>query len=556
MAKQVLTGDAARAKIRKGLAIAAAAVTSTLGPKGKLVAITNSYGAPTITKDGVTVAKSLSFSDAAENIGAEIIKQVASKTADVAGDGTTTATVLTYAIYEASQRYVTAGANVSEISRGISLAVGEAVKVIQKMSTPISTKDLDKLTNVATISANNDPKIGEKIAEVLAKVGVDGVITVEESQSLEQFSYEEVTGLQIDRGYTSSYFVTDTERMEAVIEDAYVFITDKKISSGKELVSILEKLVQGTGKKSIVIIAEDVDGEALATLVLNKLRGALNVLAIKAPGFGDRRKEMLQDIAVLTGATVITEELGRTFESVTVEDFGKCGRVVSTKDDTTFVEGKGDKKEIDSRVSQIKSQIDGTTSEYDKEKLLERLGKLTGGVAVIKVGASTEVEMKELKDRIDDALHSTRAALSEGIVAGGGVAYLDVAAELVKFKLSGDQQYGVDIMVRALREPALTILKNANVDAPEKIVAESGKGIGYNSLTSEGGVDMVKAGIIDPAKVVRIAIESAASAASTLESVWNVIVDVKEEEKSSGGANPGMGGMGNMGGMGGMDMDM
>ena len=554
MAKQVLSGDAARAKIRKGLATAAAAVTSTLGPKGKLVAITNSYGAPTITKDGVTVAKSLNFADAAENIGAEIIKQVASKTADVAGDGTTTATVLTHAIYEASQRYVTAGANVSEIGRGISLAVKEAVGIIQKMSTSISTKDIEKLTNVATISANNDPLIGQKIAEVLAKVGADGVITIEESQSLEQFSYEEVNGMQIDKGFISPYFATDNERMESVIEDAYVFITDKKISSGKELVSILEKLVQGTGKKNIVIVAEDVDSEALATLVLNKLRGALNVVAIKAPGFGDRRKEMLQDLAVLTGGTVITEELGRTFENVTVEDFGKCGRVVATKDDTTFVEGKGDKKGIDARVSQIKGQIDATTSEYDKEKLLERLGKLTGGVAVIRVGASTEVEMKELKDRLDDSLHSTRAALAEGIVPGGGVAYLQVAAELSKFKLSGDQQYGVDIMVRALREPALTILRNANVDAPEKIVAESGNGMGYNSLTGEANVDMVKAGIIDPAKVVRIAIESAASAASTLESVWNVIVDIKEEDKTS--TPSGMGGMGGMG-MGGMDgMDM
>ena len=543
MAKIVVSGDAARNKIRKGLTTAANAVMSTLGPKGRLVAITNSYGAPTITKDGVTVAKAIDFADPTENIGAAIIKQVASKTADVAGDGTTSATVLTLAIYEASQKYITAGANVSEISRGITLAVKEAVKIIEKMAISISTKDLEKLKNVATISANNDEKIGEKIAEVLAKVGMDGVITVEESQSLEQFAYEEVTGLQIDRGYLSAYFVTDSERMEAVIEDAYVFITDKKISSGKELVSILEKLVQGTGKKNIVIIAEDVDSEALATIVLNKLRGALNILAVKAPGFGDRRKEMLQDIAILTGATVITEEMGRTFESVTIEDFGQCGRVVATKDDTTFVEGKGEKKAVDARVAQIKAQVETTTSDYDKEKLLERLGKLTGGVAVIKVGASTEVEMKELKDRIDDALHSTRAALSEGIVAGGGVAYLDVATELKKLKLDGDKQYGVDILVRALREPALTILRNANVDAPEKVVAESGKGIGYNSLTGEANVDMIRTGIIDPAKVIRIAIESAASAVSTLEAVWHVIVEVKEEKDPSAGANP-MGGMG------------
>ena len=554
MAKQVLTGDAARAKIRKGLATAAAAVTSTLGPKGKLVAITNSYGAPTITKDGVTVAKALSFSDPAESIGAEIIKQVASKTADVAGDGTTTATVLTYAIYEASQRYVIAGANVSEIGRGINLTVKEAVKIIKKMAVSISTKDMDKLVSVATISANNDTQIGSQIAEVLAKVGADGVITIEESQSLDQFSYEEVNGMQIDKGFISPYFATDNERMEAVVEDAYVFITDKKISSGKELVSILEKLVQGTGKKNIVIVAEDIDSEALATLVLNKLRGALNVIAVKAPAFGDRRKEMLQDIAALTGGTVITEELGRTFDSVTIDDFGQCGRVVATKDDTTFVEGKGDKNTIESRVAQIKAQIEATTSDYDKEKLLERLGKLTGGVAVIRVGASTEVEMKEIKDRLDDALHSTRAALAEGIVPGGGVAYLQVAAELANFKLTGDQQYGVDIMIRALREPALTILRNANVDAPEKIVAESGNGMGYNSLTSEANVDMVKAGIIDPAKVVRIAIESAASAASTLESVWNVIVDVKEDDKQSGSASGMGGGMPGMGGMDGMDM--
>lgn len=545
MAKMIVSGDTARNKIRKGLANAAAAVTSTLGPKGKLVAITNTYGAPTITKDGVTVAKSIEFADPTENIGAAIIKQVATRTNDVAGDGTTTATVLTQAIYEASQRFVTAGANVSEISRGINLAVLETVKIIEKMAITISTKDLDKLTNVATISANNDRKIGEKIAEVLAKVGQDGVISVVESQSLEQFSYEEVTGLQIDRGYISSYFVSDSERMQAVIEDAYVFVTDKKISSGKELVAILEKLVQGTGKKNIVLIAEDVDGEALATLILNKLRGALNVLAVKAPGFGDRRKEMLQDIAVLTGATVITEELGRTLESTTIEDFGQCGRVVATKDDSTFIEGKGNKKDIDARIAQIKSQIENTTSDYDKEKLKERFGKLTGGVAIIKVGASTEVEMKELKDRIDDALHSTRAALSEGIVSGGGVAYLDVATELKKLKLVGDQQYGVDILVRALREPALTILRNANVDAPEKIVAESGKGIGYNSLTNEGGIDMIKSGIIDPAKVVRIAIESAASAVSTLEAVFHVIIEVKDEKETLSG-NPGMGGMGDM----------
>jgi chaperonin GroEL len=547
MAKKVISGDAARAQIRLGLATAASTVSSTLGPKGKLVAITNSYGAPTITKDGVTVAKALSFADPAQNIGAEIVKQVASKTADVAGDGTTTATVLTYAIYESSQRYITAGANVSEISRGLNLAVQQAVKIIEKMATPISTKDIDKLKNVATISANNDEKIGEQIAQVLAKVGQDGVITVEESQSLEQFSYEEVTGLQIDRGYISSYFVTDSERMEAVIEDASVFITDKKISSAKELVGVIEKLIQGKGKKNIVIIAEDVDAEALATLILNKLRGALNVLAIKAPGFGDRRKEMLQDIAILTGATVITEELGRTLDSVTVEDFGQAGRVVSTKDDTTFVDGKGDKKVVDARVSQIKSQIEVTTSDYDKEKLQERLGKLTGGVAVIKVGASTEVEMKELKDRIDDSLHSTKAALAEGIVAGGGVAYLDIARELSNLKLTGDQQYGVDILVRALREPSLTILRNANVDAPEKIVAESGKGIGYNTLTNESNIKMVEAGIIDPAKVVRIAIEAAASAVGTLEAVYNVIVDIKEEKDSSSGMNPGMGGMGGMG---------
>lgn len=550
MAKKIISGENARAQIKQGLAMAASAVTSTLGPKGKLVAITNSYGAPTITKDGVTVAKSISFSDPAQNIGAEIIKQVATKTGDSAGDGTTTATVLTQAIYDASQKYFAAGANVSEIGRGIGEAVKKSIEIIEKMAISISTKDLDKLTNVATISANNDEVIGKQIAEVLSKVGADGVITVEESQSLDRFSYEEVTGLQIDRGYISAYFVTDSQRMEAIVEDAYVFITDKKLSSGKDFVSVLENFVKTTGKKNIVIIAEDVDGEALANMILNKLRGALNILAIKAPGFGDRRKEMLQDIAVLTGATVITEELGRTIESVTIEDFGQADRVVATKDNTTFVGGKGENKLIDARIAQIKAQIENTTSDYDKEKLLERLGKLTGGVAVIKVGASTEVEMKELKDRIDDSLHSTRAALAEGIVSGGGVAYLDIARELSKLKLEGDQQYGVDIMVRALREPALTILRNANADSPEKIVSESGKGIGYNSLTGEDHVDMIKAGIIDPAKVVRIAIESAASAVSTLEAVSHVIVDIKEEKEEPSA------GMGGMGGMGGMDMGM
>lgn len=549
MAQIVITGTEAKKRIKKGVDTISAAVKSTLGPKGRLVAIHKSYGTPQVTKDGVTVAKSIELKDQAENIGAQVIRSVASKANDEAGDGTTTATVLAQAIYNAAFKYNEAGANVAEIERGLLESVEYAKKYLIKTSVKVSTSDIKQLTNVATISANNDTIIGKTIAEVFQKVGASGVITVEENKGREDVT-EYVEGMQFDRGYISPYFITDAERQESEVKSPAILVTDQKISAIKDLVPLMEKLVS-TGKKDIVLIAEDVDGEALATLVLNKLRGVVNILAVKAPGFGDRRKEMLGDIAVLTGATVITEELGRKLESVTVEDLGKARTVVSNKDNTIIVDGAGDPKMVQQRVATIKAQIENTTSDYDKEKLQERLAKLSGGVAVIKVGAATEVEAKEKKDRIEDAKSATRAAIEEGIVAGGGTVYIDIANELSKLKLEGDKQLGVEILRKALREPALTILMNAGIEDASKIVSEMGHNKGYNALTNKMEEDMISSGIIDPTKVVRIAIESAVSAAGTLSSVQTIVIDSPEPKEHSHGGSDEMGGMP---GMGGMDM--
>ena len=548
MAQLVIVGDEAKRKIKKGVDTIASAVKTTLGPKGRLVAIHKSYGAPQITKDGVTVAKAIELKDQLENIGAQVIKSVASKANDEAGDGTTTATVLAQAIFNAANKYNEAGANVTEIERGLLLAVEHAKKYLIKNSVKISTSDLQQLTNVATVSANNDKEIGEKIAQVFQKVGAEGVITVEEGKTTTT-EIDYVEGMQFDRGYVSPYFITDTDRQRAEVKSPAILVTDQKISTIKSIVPVIEGLVN-SGKKDIVIIAEDVDGEALATLILNRIRGAINVLAVKAPGFGDRRKEMLGDIAVLTGATFITEELGRKLDSITIEDLGAASSVVSDKDNTIIVGGEGDRKAVEERIKAIKAQIENTTSDYDKEKLQERLAKLSGGVGVIRVGAATEVEAKELKDRIDDAKSATRAALEEGIVAGGGIAYIDIANDLAKLKLTGDRQLGVEILRKALREPAMTILSNAGVEDASKVVSESGNNKGYNALTDVFEKDMMAAGIIDPVKVVRTAIEAAVSAAGTLSAVSAAIIDAPEPKSTAGPDMDGMGGMGGMPGMG------
>ncbi|HLL50783.1 MAG TPA: chaperonin GroEL [Thermomicrobiales bacterium] len=538
MAKILEFNTAARHSLKEGVDTLANAVKTTLGPKGRNVALDKKYGAPTVTHDGVTVAKEIELEDQFANMGAQLLKQAATKTNDVAGDGTTTATVLAQAIVREGMRNVAAGANAMLLKRGIDLASDALIADIQAKSTPVKGKE--EIAQVATISAA-DPEIGNLIAEVMERVGKDGVITVEESKGLE-FETEFTEGMQIDRGYISPYFVTNPERMDAELEDAFILITDKKISAIADVLPTLEKVA--SARAPLVIIAEDVEKEALATLVVNKLRGTLNVLAVKAPGFGDRRKEMLRDIATLTGGQVVSEELGRRLDSVDIQDLGRARRVVSTKDDTTFIEGAGDPGAIQGRVEQIRSQIETTTSDYDREKLQERLAKLAGGVAVIKVGAATETELKEKKHRVEDALSATRAAVEEGIVPGGGVALINAIAALDAVTAQGDIQTGVNIFRRALEEPMRGIAANAGKDGAVVIEmvrqAQQSQGntnVGYDVI-ADSYVDMVQAGIIDPAKVTRSAVENAASIAGMILTTEALITD-KPEEKQAAPAMPG-----------------
>jgi chaperonin GroEL len=532
MAKQLIFHEEARRSLKRGVDILANAVATTLGPKGRNVALDKKYGAPTVTHDGVTVAKEIELADPFENMGAQLLKEAATKTNDVAGDGTTTATVLAQIIVNEGLKNVAAGANPMLIKRGIERGVEAVVDYIKKMAVEVNKKD--QIAQVATISAQ-DSEIGNLIAEVMEKVGKDGVITVEESKSL-SFETEYVEGMQFDRGYISPYFITNPERMEAEVKEPYILIHDKKISAAADLIPLLEKLVQ-RGKRDLVVIAEDVDGEALATLVLNKLRGMLNVIAVKAPGFGDRRKAMLQDIAILTGGQVITEEMGRKLEGVTIEDLGRADRVVSTKDDTTIIGGRGDEKRIKARIEEIRVEIEKSTSDYDKEKLNERLAKLAGGVAVIRVGAATETELKEKKHRVEDALSATRAAVEEGIVPGGGVALLRAISALDDIKMEHeDEQVGINILRRALEEPIRRIVANAGLDGSVVVqqvrsMSKEKKFFGYDVIAGEY-VDMLKAGIIDPAKVTRSALQNAASIASMILTTEALVTDIPEKEKT------------------------
>jgi chaperonin GroEL len=543
MAKQLLFNEAARSSMLKGVSLLTDAVKATLGPKGKNVVIDKKYGAPTITKDGVTVAKEIELKDPYENMGAQLVREVASKTSDVAGDGTTTATVLAYAIYSGGIKHVVAGSNPMDIKRGIEKSVDAIVAELKKISRPV--QDKKEIAQVGTISANNDPAIGELIADAMDKVGKDGVITVEEAKSMTT-SLDVVEGMQFDRGYSSPYFVTDPERMECNLDDAFILINEKKISSMKDLLPILEQTAKMG--KPLMIIAEDVEGEALATLVVNKLRGTIQVCAVKAPGFGDRRKAMLEDIATLTGGTVISEDLGIKLETVKVNDLGRAKKITIDKENTTIVEGAGDPKKIEGRVKQIKAQIDETTSDYDREKLQERLAKIVGGVAVINVGAATETEMKEKKARVEDALHATRAAVEEGIVPGGGVALLRCVGALKGLKLENhDQQVGVDIIKRALEEPIRQIINNTELE-PSVIVdkVKSSKDANYGfDAGAEEYVDMLKAGIVDPTKVTRCALQNASSVASLMLTTSVMIADLPEEKPEMPAMPPG-GGMGGM----------
>ena len=548
MAKQIVFSEEARRALKAGVDIVAKSVVTTLGPKGRNVALDRKFGSPTITHDGVTVAKEIELEDPFENMGAQLLKEAATKTNDIAGDGTTTSTVLAHSIVNAGLKNLAAGANPMLLKRGIEAASKAVADAIGELAIDITTKE--EIANVASISAQ-DREIGELIAEVMDKVGKDGVITVEESRGLE-FETEYVEGMQFDRGYISPYFITDPENMQADIEEPYVLVYDKKISAASDIVPLLEKLVQ-VGKRELLIIAEDIDGEALATLVLNKLRGMLNVLAIKAPGFGDRRKAMLQDIAILTGATVISEETGRKLETVTIEDLGQAEKVVSTKDDTTIIGGKGDSGAIKGRIEQIRVEIDNTTSDYDREKLQERLAKLSGGVAIIRVGAATETELKEKKHRVEDALSATRAAVEEGIVPGGGVALINAMSAVEGLKMdSDDAQIGVKIVRDALEIPMRKIAENAGKDGSVIVehvrqaqAKEKNPQIGYDVLTEEY-VDMVKGGVIDPAKVTRGALENAASIAAMILTTEALISDIPEDEPPMPAGGPG-GGMG-MGG--------
>jgi chaperonin GroEL len=527
MAKELKFDINARAALKRGVDKLADAVKVTLGPKGRNVVIDKKFGSPTVTKDGVTVAKEIELEDAVENMGAQMVKEVASKTSDIAGDGTTTATVLAQAIFREGLKNVTAGVNPMSLKRGIDKAVGEVVESLKKQSTP--TKGKTEIAQVGTISANNDKEIGNLIADAMEKVGKDGVITVEEAKGLET-TLETVDGMQFDRGYLSPYFVTDPDKMEAVLEDPLILIHDKKISTMKDLLPILEKVAQAG--KSLLVIAEDVEGEALATLVVNKLRGTLRVAAVKAPGFGDRRKAMLEDIAVLTGGKVISEEVGFKLENAVLSDLGRAKRVVIDKDNSTIIDGAGKRAEIEGRIKQIKQQIENTTSDYDKEKLQERLAKLAGGVAVINVGAATETEMKEKKARVEDALHATRAAVEEGIVPGGGVALIRAAKTLESFKVEHeDEQIGVDIVRKALFEPAKLIAQNAGVEGAvivERLTKEK-KNWGFNAETMEFE-DLLVAGVIDPTKVTRTALQNAASIAGLLLTTEAVVVEKPEEK--------------------------
>jgi|UniRef100_A0A7V3RHJ3 chaperonin GroEL len=526
--KIIKFNEEARRSILKGVQILANAVKVTLGPKGRNVILEKKFGAPTITKDGVTVAKEVDLEDKFENVGAQMVKEVASKTSDVAGDGTTTATILAEMIYREGLKTVTAGANAMEVKKGIDKAVEVVVETLKKLSTPV--KGRTEIFQVATISANNDELIGNKIADAMEKVGKDGVITVEEAKGMET-TVDVVEGMQFDRGYLSPYFITNPERMECILEDTYILLYEKKISAMKDLLPILEKVAQKG--KPILIIAEEVEGEALATLVVNKIRGTLQCCAVKAPGYGDRRRAMLEDIAILTGGKLISEDIGIKLENVQISDLGQAKRVVVDKENTTIVEGAGKKSDIQARINQIKKEIEETKSDYDREKLQERLAKLAGGVAVLNVGAATEVEMKEKKARVEDALHATRAAVEEGIVPGGGVAYIRCLPELEKLKLPGDQQIGVEIIKRALEEPARQLAENAGKEGSvivEQIKKEKGN-IGYNVLT-EKFEDLVEAGIIDPTKVVRTALQNAASIASLLVTTEAVVVEKPEEEKT------------------------
>ncbi len=543
MAKNITFSEEARQAILRGVDQLANAVKVTLGPKGRNVVIEKRYGSPLITKDGVTVAKEVELPDALENIGAQMVKEVASKTNDVAGDGTTTATVLAQYIYRDGMKNVVAGANPMDIKRGIDKAVEAVIVELKNISKPVSTNK--EIEQIGTISANNDPEIGQMIAKAMDKVGKNGVITIEENKSMETV-LEVVEGMQFDRGYLSPYFVNNPETMEAVLENPYIIIHEGKISSMKDMLPVLEKLAKTSSP--FLIIAEDIEGEALATLVLNKLRGTLNCIAVKAPGFGDRRKEMLRDIAVLTGGQVISEELGTKLETVEVTDLGRAKKIVIDKDNTTIVEGKGAKADINGRVEQIKRQIEDTTSDYDKEKLQERLAKLVGGVAVIKVGASTETEMKEKKYRVEDALAATKAAVEEGIVPGGGIALLRAIPALNSLKVNKDQKIGVAIIKRALEYPLRQIVDNAGLEGSviiNKVMENNSISFGFNAYTEEYE-DMLKAGIIDPTKVTRSALQNAASVAGLMITTEAIITDIKEAKPAMPDMGGGMGGMGGM----------
>jgi chaperonin GroEL len=550
MAKQLYFNEEARRALKRGVDAVADAVKTTLGPRGRNVAIDKKFGSPTVTHDGVTVAKEIELKDPFENMGAQLLKEAATKTNDVAGDGTTTATVLAQAIVTEGLKVVAAGANAMLLKRGLDKGAEALVAAIKAAATPV--RDRADIAHVATNSAA-DAEIGELIAEVMEKVGKDGVITVEESKGV-AFEKEYTEGMQIDRGYISGYMVSNVERQEAELDEPYILITDKKISSIQEVLPVLEKVLQVT--KNLVIVAEDVDGEALATLVVNKLRGTINVLAVKAPGFGDRRKAMLQDIAILSGGTVISEEVGRKLDSATIQDLGRARKIVSTKDETTFIEGRGDEGAIKARIDQIRAQIETTTSDFDREKLQERLAKLAGGVAVIKVGAATEPELKEKKHRVEDALSATRAAVEEGIVAGGGVSLINAISALDSVKVSHeDEQVGITILRRALEEPLRILARNAGEEGSviianvRRMAAEKGdKTLGYNVLTGEYG-SMIEQGIIDPVKVTRSAVQNAVSIAGMILTTEALITDMPEEKGAAGGGMPG--GMGGMGG--GMD---
>jgi len=542
MAKQLLFDDAARSAILKGVAMLTDAVKATLGPKGRNAILDKKYGAPTITKDGVTVAKEIELKDPWENMGAQLVREVASKTSDTAGDGTTTATVLAHAIYREGMKNVVAGANTMDIKKGIEKAVEVVVAELKKLSKPV--QDKKEIAQVGTISANNDTSIGELIAEAMDKVGKDGVITVEEAKSMAT-TLDVVEGMQFDRGYISPYFITDPERMECVLEDAYILINEKKISSMKDLLPILEQTAKMG--RPLLILSEEVEGEALATLVVNKLRGTIQVCAVKAPGFGDRRKAMLEDIAVLTGGTMISEDLGIKLESIKISDLGRAKKINVDKENTTIVEGAGDPAKIQGRVKQIKTQVEETTSDYDREKLQERLAKLVGGVAVINVGAATETEMKEKKARVEDALNATRAAVEEGIIPGGGVALLRCLPALKALKLDNDQQIGVEILKRALEEPIRQIVNNAGLEGSvvvEKVKHAKDSNYGFDA-DKEEYVDMIKIGIIDPTKVTRYALQNAASVAALMLTTSVMITDIPEEKPEAPMMPPG-GGMGGM----------